>query len=166
MTKFIKELDIDRNAIDRELLEQPQLYYEWAKKAADAEKETLEVKNDYEIIRGKKEKKIRANPSAYGLEPKPTKDAVKDEAFRSRLVQKYYKMYLKALANENTLKRAEKAFQQRKSMLQSYVQYDVRNYYADVKVPQTPQKNRWERQTGRKIRDGIKRQLKRKRKKK
>lgn len=154
---YKEQLKIDRYALDAELIEQPQRYMEWALALAEAESELKSAENDYELIRGEQEKKIRNDPERYGFERTPTKDAISDEARRNKRVQRYYKYYLKALHEVNVLKRAERAFQQRKSMLQSLVQLNMQLYFAEpnVRMQQRDEKSR-------SIRDNIKGQMLRK----
>jgi hypothetical protein len=134
MSKYTRDLKIDRYNIDEELLRQPQLYIDWALKAANAEVETKEAEHDYDIVRGEVEKKVRLNPKLYGLD-KITESALKYEASINSKVRKYFKIWMNALRNEKVLKRAEKAFQQRKDMLESLTFRDSRIYHAEPRVP-------------------------------
>jgi len=140
MSEYKKQLAIDRYKLDTELVRQPQLFMDWALKAARAEIETKEAENDWTLIKGEVEKKIRRNPANYGFDGKPTEGAIRAEVGRSIRVKKYYRIYLRALSNEKVLKRAEKAFQQRKGMLESLVQLNVQLHFAEPKIPREHRK--------------------------
>lgn len=135
MSSYSRQLKIDRYNLVAELERQPQLFMDWALQAARAEIETKEAENDYDLVKGEAEKKVRRNPINYGIE-KVTEGAIKAEVNRMAKVKKYYRRYLKALADEKVLKRAEKAFQQRKGMLESLVQLNVQLHFAEPNVPQ------------------------------
>lgn len=158
MSKYKKQLKIDRYNLVVELERQPQLYMDWALQAARAEIETKEAENDYDLIRGEFDKKIRRDPERYGID-KITEAAVRVEAGRQIKVKKYYRKYLDALANEKILKRAEKAFQQRKGMLESLVQLNVQLHFAEPRVPHSKREV-----LDRSVRQNIQKDLKRKRK--
>ncbi len=136
MSDYRKELKIDRYRLDVELIRQPQKYMDWALKAARAEIETNEAEQAFDLIRGDVEKKVRLNPTRYGFPEgsKPTEAAVKHEALKNKKVQRYRKQYLEALRNEKILKRAERAFQQRKNMLESLTSLNVQLHFAEPKV--------------------------------
>ena len=79
MSSYKKQLKIDRYNLVVELERQPQLYMDWALQAARAEIETKEAENDYDLIRGEADKKIRRDPERYGID-KITEAAVRVEA--------------------------------------------------------------------------------------
>lgn len=163
MSEYRRQLKIDKYNLENELMEQPQKYSDWATRAAEAETETKEAEKDYLIVKADKEKLIRSNPTYYGLDEKPLKDAVSQEAMKSKKVQKYYKKYLQAQHNEKILKVAEKSFAQRKSMLTSLVAYITRMYTSDPYVPRE-EKGAMSRATQKNIKDEMKRRRKIRRK--
>lgn len=131
-----RQLKIDRYNLVNELERQAQLYSEWALLEVKAEMEAKEAENDYNLVRGEVENKIRRRPKAYDLDKvKITEAAVRAVSGKMPKVKKYYRIYMKALANWKTLKKAEKAFQQRKNMLEGLVSLNVQLHFADPKVP-------------------------------
>lgn len=159
MDNYRKQLKIDRYRLDSELIRQPQKYMDWALLAAKAEIETKETEQKYDLIKGSVEKKVRSDPERYGLKEKPTEAAVKHEALKNKKVKRYFKYYMDALQNEKILKRAEKAFQQRKGMLEALVQLNVQLHFAEPKLPQGQRES-----VDRAVSNDIKSQLKKKRK--
>ena len=130
---YRNRLKVNRYRIVDECEEQAQLYMDWALKAAKAEIETKEAENDWELTKGQIEKKIRRDPQRYGIE-KITESAVKVEINGNIKVKKYYRRYLEALSNEKVLKRAEKAYQQRKGMCESIAHLNVQLHFAEPTV--------------------------------
>lgn len=136
MTKFIKELDINRYQLAKELVRQPQLYMEWALKAASVEKEVRDLKHDLEVLKANVEKRIRNNPEKFGLEGNPKEGSIKAEIARHRRVKRKTKELSEAIYNERILKDAQTAFVQRRKMLENLTSLNVQLHFADVKLPQ------------------------------
>lgn len=163
MSEYIKRLKVDRYNLVAECEEQAQLFYDWGIKAAKAEVETKAAENDYELIKGRVEKKIRRNPENYGID-KITESAVKAEIRGSFKVKKYFRRYLDALSNEKTLKRAEKAFAQRKGMCESLATLNVQLHFAEPKTGEgTEVKREMDRSVRKRILSNLKKSKKLKR---
>jgi len=135
MSQYLKQLKINRYKLDRELVRQPQLYMEWALKAADAAKETAEAKHEYEVIKAEIEKKIRLRPHKYKLDDKPTEGAIKAALVTSSKVKDSYAKYVEAQYNERILNDAKTAFVQRRKMLENLTQLNIQLHFADVTIP-------------------------------
>jgi Cft2 family RNA processing exonuclease len=132
---YIKDLEIDRYNLDEELVRQPQLYYDWAIKAAMAEVDSKEAKNKYELVHGEMVNKIKRDPERYGAGEKVSDYIAKTIASKQKRVKKYFNRYMDALRDEKTLDEAKKSFQQRKNMLESLTSLNVQLHFADPKVP-------------------------------
>ena len=61
------DLQIDENQLDREWLDQPRLYFSYAREEADARRDWDAAKNSLELIRAETDQTIRDDPSRYGL---------------------------------------------------------------------------------------------------
>jgi hypothetical protein len=142
---YHQDLKIDRYNLEWELVHQPQLYMEWALKAATASVEKEDSKTDLELTKAKVDEKIRNDPQKYGIpEGKSTDRAIKLAVEKHPKVRKYFKFYLKALKNEKVLNRAEKAFGQRKKMLEALVTLNIQLHFAEPKIPVTQQEQMYE----------------------
>lgn len=130
MSKTKIDLKIDPFNIDQALLEQPQLYYEYSKQAAEAKNEKEDAKDNLDIVKIEIESKIRKRPKKY-----KTEGAIKNAVENHRDVLKAKKRFNKARKNASLLEKAEKAFKQRKSMLQTFVYYKIHNLNSNVKIP-------------------------------
>ena len=133
---YYEDLKIDRYNLEKELVRQPQLFMEWALKAAIASVDREDAKNRVELIRAEIDKKIRSNPEEYGIsESKSTDRAIKLAVENHRRVKKFYKKYLKKLRDEKILNEAKTAFNHRKKMLESLVSLNIQLHFSEPKVP-------------------------------
>ena len=133
---YYEELKIDRYNLEWELVRQPQLFMEWALKAAVASVEREDAKNRVELIRAEVDKKIRSHPEEYGIsENKSIDRAIKLAVENHRRVKKFYKKYLGKLKNEKILIEAKTAFNHRKKMLEALVSLNIQLHFSEPKVP-------------------------------
>jgi hypothetical protein len=134
--RYRADLRINKHRLDDELLEQPQKYYDWSQAAAEAEVERDDAKDDYDLVLIDIEDDIRSNPDKYfDSDRNITEGAIKSALNSHRKVKRYRRKFTKARANFNLLKKAEKAFEQRKRMLEAYLYYRNKNMDGEVKVP-------------------------------
>lgn len=129
MSKFKNDLRIDPYKIENALLEQPQLYYEYSKQSAMAKNDRDDAKDNLEIIKSEVEAEIRKSKKFK------TEGAVKSAVENHRKVKRAKKTFINARRNASLLEKAEKAFEQRKSMLQTFVYYKIHNLNSNVKIP-------------------------------
>lgn len=117
------------------LLKQPQLFYEWSRRASDAEVETAEAKDRLEMVKGDVDLRVRRNPKRYKLpEGKNPESAIKATVLKDKKVRRYTKEYFKALRAEKSLSDARKSFQQRKNMLESLTTLNIQLHFAEPRV--------------------------------
>ncbi len=157
-SRFFEDLKIDRYDLDNELVRQPQLYAEWALKEVQAGKDLAIAKNDYEIVKAETEAKIRKDPDLYGLSNNPIQAAINSVALRQKKVKRYFKRFINAEADLKKLKRAERAFGQRKNMLEALVSLNVQMHFADPKVPRT-EKDAMATRTSGELKSGLKKSM-------
>lgn len=133
---YLDDLRIDRYNLEEELVRQPQLYMEWALKAARASVEKEDAKRDVDIARAEVDKKVRANPEEYGIpEGKVTDKAIKLTVERHPKVKRYFKRYLRKSKQDKILSDAKKAFEQRKRMLGDLVSLNIQLHFAEPRTP-------------------------------
>lgn len=132
--QYWADLSINKFKLNDELLHQPQLYYEYAYKTAQAKNDMDDAKDELDIKKSEIEATIRK-------EGKFTKEGeIKNAVEINRSLRSTREKYTEARRKYNLLGKAEKAFEQRKSMLQTYVYLQVHNISSDVKVPQSHQR--------------------------
>lgn len=133
---LLSELKIDQHRLDKELIEQPQKYAEWALRLCKATENKDTTKKDLDLIRAVAEKKIRENPEKYGTNGKQTEGQIKTLISLNLRVQKYNALYLKASHEEQVLSKIEKAFSFRKKSLSDLVQLNTQLFFSEPKIQQ------------------------------
>jgi len=160
MNKYKADLFINKYKIEDELLEQPQKYYEYSQAAAEAEVERDYAKDAFDIALIDVEAEIRGTPEKFFDEDKNiTEGAIKSALNSHPKVKRKRKLFQRARKNYNLLKKAEKAFEQRKRMLEAYLYYISKDKNSEVRVPKK-QQERFNKRTKRDIQSqlgGIKR---------
>lgn len=134
MFDYDKHIHIDEDALDLEWLDQPKLFIQIAKEAADAQFALDQSKASYDVICSEIEMKIRNNPTAFKIE-KITEGAV---TAALRLTDEHKNALLElneAKRDASILQGAVKAFEQRKVALENMVRLHGQSYFAGPKIP-------------------------------
>lgn len=128
------DLSIDKTDLATEWVNQPTLYFEWAKYAADCQADLDRAKSRLELAKAEVEQSIRDAPSDYGI-VKATDKSVEATV----LTQPEYRAALKAV---NTAKHdlavanaAVQALEHRKRSLTLLVELWIREYYTSDASP-------------------------------
>jgi hypothetical protein len=128
------DLSIDKNNLDAEWVEQPTLYFHWAKNASDAQHSLDKEKAKFDLIKAELEQSIRAQPNDYGLE-KVTESAISATV----LVQPEYKAGLSRVNDARhdlaVAQAAVNALEHRKRSLSMLVELWIREYYTADSSP-------------------------------
>lgn len=135
VNKYKAKLKINKNNIEMEILEQAQLYYEWAYLASEAEIERDEIKETLEVIMTSVENTLRANCQQFFGKDNPTEPAIKAKVNSDVAVRKQKRSLFEANAKYKLLRKAELAFEQRKSMIEAYLKYMDKVKFSEVRVP-------------------------------
>lgn len=128
-----EDLRIDEDALDREWLSQPELYLEYGEKLADAKEAEGNLKLAVERERAVAYLDISKNPVSYGLNEKPTKDAILATVSGLEEVQEVENDYNEAKKISSRLNSAVLAFEQRKSSLTKLTDLYLAGYYSEPK---------------------------------
>ena len=161
---FIKDLEIDRHQLDKELIKQPQLFTSWALECAEASEDKDQARKDLDLVRADAESNIRINIEKYKKKyntDKITEAIIKAEITLNSKVKKYNNTYLKSLHRERVLTKIEKAFSHRKASLEGLVQLDLRLHFVEPKTSRSYKENKEEENMN--IRKQALRKLKRSR---
>lgn len=131
MTDEVKlRLDIDKHRLDEEWAEQPNQFYYWSIKAANAQLAYDAAKSELALQAAKLDREIREDPSAFGV-GKINNDVVEAAV----LQQPEYKAHQKTVGlryNELLHYRAAvDALEHRKRALTMLVELYTREYFAD-----------------------------------
>lgn len=125
--------NIDRTQLDEEWSRFPNEMFELGERLADAKQALEEAKSGLDVREAELAKKIRENPSKFGLD-KTTVEAVKQETAILLAKSKAWKQYLKAKHSVDIHNAAVDAMHGKKAALQDMVYLWGMQYSADLKV--------------------------------
>lgn len=150
--------DIDPNALDKEWVNQPRLYYTYASEAAEARDAWERAKAEKEVMEAEMEEaeaevslKIRRNPDGYNLE-KVTEDCIKKTVLlqaeykaAQRLLFQAQQKVIKAKSKLDLAEVAVKTLDHKKAALEDLVRLRLANYYAE---PRDPSGGKYDKERG------------------
>jgi hypothetical protein len=132
-TEEIKEiendLNVDKNALDFESIDQPRRFFKYAVMSAKVKKESSLLKRQATIKRAECAFDIRSRPAAYGLE-KITDNAVFNVVESQDEVRKADEAYEESIYNYNIFEAAKQAFEQRKTTIENLVKLYNQGYWS------------------------------------
>lgn len=143
---YEKDMSIDEDALDVELLEQPRLTYKYNKILAKREQELSNTKDSLNLIKADLDKKYRSNPEKYGIE-KVTDASITAAIQRDKDYQEANQEVIDAQYEYMIAKGAVDAISnQRKSALENLVKLHGMNYFAGPVVPRNLHQEREKKQ--------------------
>ncbi len=127
------DLTIDPDRLDRNWLDQPKLYFQYAAELADARKTLDQTKAEVDICRAEIDLAIRSDPEKYGIS-KITETAVATTILLQDSYKRGQNRILEAKHEVDILSAVVAALDHRKSALQNMVQLHLANYYSTPRV--------------------------------
>jgi hypothetical protein len=128
-------IDINEHELDREWVEQPKLYYKWAKKLADKRLYLDEAKANFDLVKADLDARIRADPDEFDLGEKVTEASVQACILR-QVEYVNAQQELNAARHEvNVLEAGVSALDHRKRALEKLVDLYGMQYFAEPTVP-------------------------------
>lgn len=121
--------EIDENALDREWIAQPILFYQYAERLADARLELDEAKANFDLVGAECDYAVRSNPQVYDLD-KVTERAVEKAVINQEEFQAAQRKVQKAKHKVDVLQAFVTALDHRKRALEKLVDLFGMNYYA------------------------------------
>jgi hypothetical protein len=122
-------LEIDKNILDEEWVNQPDLFFRYATKKAQAERKMDEAKNEMKVVEAELQAAVRANPKKYDLE-KITDKSVESTVLLEDDYQEAVEVYNNAKYEYGILDAACRALDQRKKALESLVHLHGQDYFS------------------------------------
>ena len=127
---------IDLNVLDQEWMNQPKLFFEYAKKAEKARLKLSEAEAELKLTEAEVDDEIRSNPEKYRI---PESVTAASAVIKNRIVE--HQKYKDALEDYNTaryqqgvLNAVVQALDQRKRALEKLVDLHGQNYFASPKA--------------------------------
>ena len=139
--------EIDPNNLDKELLNQPKMFLEYAEKLADAKRILEEAKAELDLVRAEEDNKVRTDPKKYGLN-RVSEGGILNKVVLTKRYRKALRVSIKRKHAVDILQAAVNAMDHRKKSLERLVHLHAQNYYstpvlgADVKAAVEAVQNR------------------------
>lgn len=131
---YEKDLRIDENSLDLELLDQASLFMKYAKHYANTQKELDSFKQELDIMRAELDKSIREHPDKYKIE-KVTEGAIQSAILTDGGYIQANKNFLNVKYENDMAKNACQAVTMRKEMLEGMIKLLAQSYFAGPSVP-------------------------------
>lgn len=126
-------LEINQYELEREWVEQPRLYEQWATKAAKARLRLDEAKGELELIEAELDKTIRTEPGKFGVD-KITEGAVQKTVVLQDEYQEAAAAVNQAAYELGVIQAAVTALDHRKKALEKLVELWMASYYSEPKA--------------------------------
>jgi hypothetical protein len=128
------EMYIDENALDVELLEQPQLVVRYSTQLAEAKAEQALAKEAIDYEKAQIDFAVREDPDKFGI-GKITENAINNAILIEDSYRKLLTKYNEATRHVNILQGVVYAINDRKSSLENLVKLHGQQYFAGPSVP-------------------------------
>jgi len=128
--------EVDLNELDREWVRQPDLYFKYATKLADAKREHEQSRANLELTKAELDLDIRGNPEKFDV-GKITEATVSATILSQKKYRKAHKKMLNAKHHVDILDATVRTLDHRKSALERLVSLHGQNYFSPPKT-QTP----------------------------
>jgi hypothetical protein len=158
---YAKDVEIDCDQLDLELLEQAALFMKYGMNAARQRKYLDIVKEKLDLVKAELDQKIRTFPSNYKID-KVTEAVVSSTIIQQDEFKEANKEYIEAKYTLDVAQVAVSAMNQRKSVLEDLVKLHGMQYFAGPRIPRDLRQKREEREaqqkeTGEKVGASLKR---------
>jgi hypothetical protein len=131
---YEKDVSIDPNALDVEILDQARWMLRYCKHAENAKKEMDWAKERLDVKRAELDKDVRTNPDKYDI-GKITESAINNAIVLHPDYQALSSAYIEAKYEAGMASAAVRAFDQRKTALENLVKLHAAQYFAGPRVP-------------------------------
>ena len=142
---YEKDLRIDEDALDLELLNQASLFMRYAKHYAFTQKEVENAKQILDLTKADLDLKIRSNPEKFKIE-KVTEGAIQAAILINEEFQEANQQCLDAQYEKNMAGNAVQSMTMRKEMLEGMIKLLAQSYFAGPSVPHDLSKLKKERE--------------------
>lgn len=125
--------EIDQHNLDKEWVDQPKYYHEYAIKLADARHKLEEAKGELEVVIAELDNAIRREPEEYDLE-KPTEPAIKATIYKQSEYQYALDTVNDAKRDVGIYQAAIDTLDHRKKALENLVRLFLADYFSDPRT--------------------------------
>ena len=128
---FSEDVKIDKHELDRELINQPSLYREYAKAYAHSLKVRDKARARIDLVKAEVDSDIRTNYEKFGFDKKPTEAAITQAIIKSEEYNEVYDDFIEKNTEAKIIGHSVEAFVQRKDMLIYLTKLFLSGYYSE-----------------------------------
>lgn len=136
-SEYQLDLEVNRDRLDEEWEDQPQLYMKWAERLVEAIYERDRAKEKLDFVKANIDSKIRANPRDFGFDKKPTESAILNKIIVDDEYQQVLEVYLKTKRSVGILQGVKEAMEHKKKAIEGEVTLWVGEYFSEPRVSGT-----------------------------
>jgi Na+-translocating ferredoxin:NAD+ oxidoreductase RnfC subunit len=125
-------LSIDQNLLDREWLNQPRFFFQYARQLADARRSYEEAKANLKLVAAEADQKVRERASQ--MEQKVTEAMIAAAVLRRNDYREAEQAVFTAKHNMDVLDAAVEALRHRKDALENLVRLHGQNYFSEPRA--------------------------------
>jgi len=129
---YREDIIIDKFSLDREWMNQPVLFMEWAEKSVEAQFERDKAKEKLDLVRAQIDNEIRVEIAQENK--KMTEGAIQAEILQDERYQEANSIYLESVRTAKIMDVAREAFDHRKRALEKITDLWIQGYWADPKI--------------------------------
>lgn len=133
MSEF-DHFDLDPNRLDEEWVSQPRLFWEAARKLADARADYERAKAAREVEKAELDRAIRRDPEDFGMN-KITEGAIEQVILLQKTYKRANEEVIKAKHTVDIFEADVRTLEHRKSALEALVKLRLEEYYSDPRPP-------------------------------
>jgi len=127
-------LDIDKNLLDDEWINQPKLYFKWAVQLEDAREDLDNAKADFDLVKAEVDLAIRNDPNKYDLPDKITEKMIAAAVPVQPEYEEAQKVFFLTKHQVGVLQAAVTALDHRKKALEKLVDLHGQKYFASPRA--------------------------------
>lgn len=127
-------LAIDNTQLDREWAKQPKLYHEYATQSAEVRRVLDEKEAEFKVAKAEVDKRIRTNPTKYGLSEKPTEASIASTILLQKKYLKAQNEVILAQYDVNIIDAMVRSLDHKKSALENMVRLHGQDYFSTPKA--------------------------------
>ena len=144
---YKKDIMLDENSLDLEILDQPALMMEYSQACSQAHLDMELEKQKLDLTKSKLDYNVRLEPTEYGIDSKMkiTEAVILGAIQQQDIYIKANEKYLKAKYDYEVMKGAVSAVEQRKTALELLVKLHGQQYFAGPAVARDIYKERQKR---------------------
>lgn len=132
-SEYGKDLSLDKDALDKELVEFSEMFMKWAERYAESIAERDERKSEIEIEKAKLDKEVRSKPEDFNL-AKITENAILNIIVENEKMILLNKELIECNKRVNILGSVKEAASHKRKMIEKLVELFLAGYWSDPKI--------------------------------